>query len=141
MNDRPRRIRFGKFEIDLQHESGCTSNVLLEWAPGDVYVGSASGDNSERGHLRSGAEAAAHALELASGGSVELDVLAVKSIEGFDTVLVIVALRSAAAKINERLSGSCLIKDGVPRTAALAVLDATNRLYDHAIGRTQAVLH
>ena len=141
MNNRPRRIKLEKFELDQQTDSRCTSNVVLEWNPGEAYVGTASAENSLRGHLRCGAEAAAQALELASGGTVDLDILAIKAIEGFDTVLVIVALRSGPAKINERISGSCLIKGAVPRSAAMAVLDATNRLYGHAIQNTGHQLH
>jgi len=133
MNSRPRRVKLEKFELDQQPDSRCTSNVVLEWDPGEAYVGTASAEDSLQGRLRCGAEAAAQALELASGGAVDLDILAIKAIEGFDTVLVIVALRSGPAKINERLSGSCLIKDMAPRSAAMAVLDATNRLYSHAI--------
>ena len=137
MNNRPKRIKLEKFQLDQEPDSRCTSNVVLEWDVGDAYIGTASADDSLRGHLRCGAEAAAHALELASDGAVDLDVLAIKAIEGFDTVLVVVALRSDAAKINERLSGSCLLKGTPPRSAAMAVLDATNRLYGHALQTVQ----
>lgn len=140
MTDRPRRIRLQNFALDQESESRCTSKIKLEWAPGDAYFGTAAGEDSLRGHLRSGAEAAAQALEMASGGSVDLDVLAVKAIEGFDTVLVIVALKSKAAKISERLSGSCLMKGEAPKSAAMAVLDATNRLYGHALESTRTKL-
>ena len=87
--------------------------------------------------LRCGAEATAQALQLASGGSVDLDVLAIKAIEGFDTVLAIVAMRSEAAEIDERLSGSCLIDGHAHRSAAMAVLDATNRLYGYALQKIE----
>jgi hypothetical protein len=74
---------------------------------------------------------------MASGGIVDLDVLAIKAIEGFDTVLVIVALNSKAADISERVSGSCLMRGEPPKSAAMAVLDATNRLYGHALETTR----
>ncbi len=140
MTDRPRRIKFENFEIDQDPGSRCTSRVVLEWDPGDAYMGTAAGEDSLRGHLRSGAEATAHALQLASGGTVELDVLAIKAIEGFDTVLVIVAMKSEAAEISERLSGSCLMNGEPPKSAAMAVLDATNRLYGHALHNSQTKL-
>lgn len=133
MTDRPKRIKLENFEIDSDPQSRCTSRVMLGWESGDGFLATAAGEDSLRGHLRSGAEATAHALEMASGGTVDLDVLAVKAIEGFDTVLVIVAMKSAAADINERLSGSCLMNGEPPKSAALAVLDATNRLYGHAL--------
>jgi hypothetical protein len=140
MTDRPRRIRLQNFAIDQESESRCTSKVRLEWSPGDVYFGTAASDDSPHGHLRCGAEAAAQALEMASGGTVDLDVLAIKEIEGFDTVLVIVALKSKAAKISARLAGSCLMKGEPPKSAAMAVLDATNRLYGHALESTRTKL-
>jgi hypothetical protein len=133
MAHRPKRIKLENFEIDLEPGLGCTGKVVLKWEPGDAYTGTADGDDSPRGHLRCSAEATAEALQLASGGAVDLDVLAIKAIEGFDTVLVIVAMRSDEAEISERLSGSCLIKGQPPRSAAMAVLDATNRLYGHAL--------
>lgn len=138
MSDRPRRIKLENFEIDSLHSSRCTGRVVLEWDPGDAYMGSASGEDSVRGHLRCGAEATAQALQLASGGSVDLDVLAIKAIKGFDTVLAIVAMRSEAAEIDERLSGSCLINGHAHRSAAMAVLDATNRLYGYALQKIEA---
>jgi hypothetical protein len=133
MNDRPKRIKLENFEIEREQDSRCTSWVVLEWEPGDGFLGASAGDDSLRGHIRSGAEAAAQALEIASEGLVDLDVLAVKAIEGFDTVLVIVAIKSGPAEINERVSGSCLMRGEPPKSAAMAVLDATNRLYGHAL--------
>ncbi len=56
---------------------------------------------------------------------VALQVLAVKAIEGFDTVLVVVSFE--ALGVVERLVGSCLIKEQPSRAAAHAVLHATNR--------------
>jgi len=132
-NVRPRRIKLDKFDLEYTAADECTGKVVLEWSPDDAHVGTATADQSLRGHLRCGAEAAAEALELASGGRVDLEVLAVTAMEGFDTVLVIVALKSDAAEINERLSGSCMIKGHPPKSAAMAVLDATNRLYGHAL--------
>ncbi len=136
MTDRPRRIKLDNFDLEQTSDACCTGRVVLEWTPQDTHIGTASADHTTRGHLRCGAEAAAQALELASGGRVDLEVLAVKAIEGFDTVLAIVAMKSDAARINERLSGSCLIKGHAPRSAAMAVLDATNRLYGHVLEST-----
>jgi hypothetical protein len=140
MNDRPRRIKLENCELDQEPGSGCTSSVELQWDPDNTFVGTAAAEDSPRGQLRCSAEATAQALKLASDGAVDLDILAIKAIEGFDTVLVIVAMRSEAAKISARLSGSCLIKGQLPQSAAMAVLDATNRLYGHAIQTSQTKL-
>lgn len=141
MSDRPKRIKLENFELDTVPGTQSSTKVVLQWAPDDAYVGTANGEDSPRGQLRCGAEATAEALQMASEGFVELDVLAIKAIEGFDTVLAIVAMRSDAAEIDARLSGSCLIKDQASRSAAMAVLDATNRLYGHALNIARSNLH
>jgi len=65
---------------------------------------------------------------LAAHERVALEVLAVKAIEGFDTIIVVVSLSSKVAERTERLVGSCLIKGEPTRGAVLATLSATNRL-------------
>ncbi len=134
MTERPRRIKLEKLEVDNALEHHCTSRVVLSWNPEDPIVGTATAEDSIRGQLRSSAEATARALEVASDGKVGLDILAIKEIEGFDTVLVIVSLSCDVMRTTERLSGSCLIRGkAAPRSAAMAVLDATNRLYGSAV--------
>ena len=132
VDDSGRRIKLERFELERNQDEQCTGRAILAWQPGDVFVGTAMSEDSLRGHLRCGAEATARALELASEGRVALEVLAVRAIEGFDTVLVIVSLSSQYEK-GERLAGSCLMKGQPPRSAAMAVLNATNRLYGRAV--------
>ena len=132
MSERYRRVRLEKLEIEELSDTECTSRVVLSWSPDDTYEGTASADNSPRGQLRCAAEATARALEAASDGKVWLEVLAVKAIEGFDTVLAIVSI-SSEIDIGERLTGSCLIQGEAPRSAVLAVLSAINRLYGRAV--------
>ena len=78
------------------------------------------------------------ALQEASGGKVSLEVLAVKAVEGFDTVIVVVSLASRADGVAERLVGSCLIQGQSTRGAVLAVLSATNRLFGKVVQGTAA---
>ena len=146
MNERPKRIKLENFEINNTLDDRCTSRVVLSWNPDDPVVGTATAEDSDRGRLRSSAEATARALEVASDGKVGLDILAIKEIEGFDTVLVIVSLSCDVMRTTERLSGSCLIRGQVTgRSAAMAVLDATNRLYGSAVrgllNQQASVLH
>lgn len=122
------RIRFEDFELQHLPDNRCSARVVLAWEPGDEFVGTAEGEDSTQGQLRTGAEATARALEIAADGHIGLKVLGVKAVETFDTVLVIVSLSSRVDQRTERLVGSCLIKELAARGAALAVLSATNRL-------------
>lgn len=122
------RVRFEDFVLQQLPENRCSVRVVLSWHPGDEFVGTAEGEDSPQGQLRSGAEATARALEAAAHGRIGLTVLGVKAIETLSTVLVIVSLSSHVDHQAERLVGSCLIKERAARGAALAVLSATNRL-------------
>lgn len=118
------------FEDLVVHEVGgrCSAQVMLSLSKGVEVVGRAEGDASQRGRLRCAAEATAQAIEGAAEGELKLTVLAVTLVETVDAVLVLVALASRAKQDGERLVGSCLVKGGEDRSAALAVLSATNRL-------------
>ena len=132
LNRSERRIRFEDFEFQQLPENRCSARVVLAWHPGDEYVGTAEGEDSPQGRLRSAAEAAAHALEAAANGQVGLTVLTVKAKaidETFETVLVIVSLSDRVDHRSEHLVGSCLIKESAARGAVLAVLSATNRFW------------
>ena len=128
MSDIHDRIIFESFELEQLPNERCAGRVALAWVPGDDFVGTAEGTGTRPGQLRCAAEATARALELAVYNRVALEVLAVKAIETFDTVIVIVSLASRIDDRAQRLVGSCLIKEQPTRGAALAVLHATNRL-------------
>lgn len=127
------RVRLTDFTCEGSEETGCQARVVVEWTEGQPFVGEVTGDGSTSGILRCAAEATARALEQASNGTVSLEVLAVKAVDGFDTVVVVVSLASQVGDVAERLVGSCLIKGQAPRGAVLAVLSATNRLFGHLI--------
>ena len=83
--------------------------------------------SSQAGELRCCAEAAVNALEHAVQPQLTFELLGVKAVRAFDATVVIVSL-SARAEATTRLVGSCLTETDPPRGAALAVLNATNRL-------------
>ncbi len=128
-----RRVRLTDFRVDVANERACEAKVVVQWPDGPFFTGNAQGDGTPRGQLRCAAEATALALVQASKGKVALEVLAVKAVEGFDTVIVVVSLASQMGDLSERLVGSCLIKGQAPRGAVLAVLSATNRLFGHVV--------
>lgn len=123
-----RRIRLTDVRVDQEGDE-YVARVELAWSPAETFVGTGRGEARPHGRLRAAAEATAAALVAASGGRVQLDVLAVKSVEGFDTVIVVVSLASRVDDLTERLVGSCLIKGDAARGAVLATLTATNRLF------------
>lgn len=123
-----KRIRFEDFVLQQLPDNRCSVRVVLAWHPGEKYVGTAEGEDSPQGRLRSAAQATAHALEAAANGQIGLTVLTVKALKTFETVLVIVSLSGHVDHRSERLVGACLIKESAARGAALAVLSATNRL-------------
>ena len=128
------RIKFRDFELTLLPDGTCSSVVELAWGDKDTYIGRAKGVNSSTGILRCSAEAAANALEQASPEELRLELLGVKSVKAFDSVLVVVSLSSAVAGADrQRLVGSTISQGQPARGAALAVLSATNRLLGNII--------
>lgn len=127
------RIRFEDFTLDQQPGSRCAVQVVLGWKPGDGFSGKSDGVDSPTGQLRCAANATARALEQAFGEEVQLSVLGVKAIKAFDAVLVVVSLTSHSRGQDQRLVGSCMVEDDLARGAALAVLNATNRLLGNLI--------
>ena len=127
------RIQFEDFTLDQQPGSRCAVKVVLGWKPGDDFTGESDGVDSPTGQLRCAANATARALERAFGEDVQLSVLGVKAIKAFDAVLVVVSLTSHARGQDRRLVGSCMVEDEIARGAALAVLNATNRLLGNVI--------
>ena len=83
---------------------------------------------SQAGELRCSASAAVRALERVSQPKVGFEVLGVKAVRAFDATVVIVSLSAKTDASASRLVGSYLTENDPPRGAALAVLNATNRL-------------
>ncbi len=125
------RVRLEEFEVARLPAGRCAGRVAVAWQPGSDFVGTAEGAGTPQGELRCAAEATARALELATRNKVTLQVLAVKAIEGFDTVLVVVSFEVLG--VVERLVGSCLIKEQSSHAACLAVLHAANRRLGSAV--------
>jgi hypothetical protein len=100
--------------------------VELEYE-GKKYVGRTEGQSSPIGDLRLGAEAAIEAVEAFAQGALGLELMGVKLVRAFDANVVIVSATQRSAR-GTRLVG-CYLADRDPvRGAALAVLNATNRV-------------
>ena len=121
-------MRFQVFGFDRLPNGRCRAHVLLSWTDGREFVGESEGMTSQAGELRCSAEAAVRALEQAVHPGVELELLGVKAVRAFDATVVIVSLSVREAGNAWRMVGSYLTETDPPRGAALAVLNATNRV-------------
>lgn len=121
------RLRFQEFGFQRLANGRCRAKVVLTWSDGRRFEGSSDGVASQAGELRCCAAAAVQALEQAVQPRLTFELLGVKAVRAFDATVVIVSL-SARTTDPTRLVGSCLTENDPPRGAALAVLNATNRL-------------
>ncbi len=122
------RLRFVGFAFDRLPSGQCRAEVALELGPGQRWVGTADGLASDAGELRCAAEATLRAIELSAPGQVAFELLGVKAIRAFDTIVLIVSIVSKADGSPHRLVGSFLADQDPARGAAVAVLNATNRI-------------
>ncbi|MGH7539265.1 MAG: hypothetical protein ACREMF_11575 [Gemmatimonadales bacterium] len=122
------RLRFQAFGFDRLAGGHCHARVQLSWIDGREFVGESEGVTSPAGELRCSAEAAIRALEQAVLAGVVLELLGVKAVRAFDATVVIVSLSVRLEETAWQMVGSYLTETDPPRAAALAVLNATNRV-------------
>jgi hypothetical protein len=125
---RRERLRFVGFGFERLPSGRCQAEVTLELGPGERWAGKADGVSSDAGELRCAAEATLRAIERSVNGVVSFDLLGVKAVRAFDTVVLIVSVVSRGDGETHRLVGSFLADHDTARGAAVAVLNATNRL-------------
>jgi hypothetical protein len=122
------RLRFTGFSIERSPAGRVTCQVVLEWAPGETVTGRAEGQASPAGDSRLGAEAAIRALETFTQRAITFELVGVKVVRAFDANVVICSIIQRGDDGPDRLLG-CYLADGdMVRGAALAVLNATNRI-------------
>ncbi|MEX2179408.1 MAG: hypothetical protein WD801_11905 [Gemmatimonadaceae bacterium] len=125
-NFRRERLSFGSFTFTRSPAGRCAVQVELEY-DGKRYVGRQEGQSSPIGDLRLGAEAALQAVEAFAQGGLGLELMGVKLVRAFDSNVIIVSCTQRSAG-GTRLVGCYLADRDSVRGAALAVLNATNRV-------------
>lgn len=125
-NVRRERLSFGTFTFTRSPAGRCVVQVELEY-DGKKYIGKREGQSSPVGDLRLGAEAAMAAVEAFADSSLGLELMGVKLIRAFDANVIIVSCSQRSAR-TVRLVGCYLADRDAVRGAALAVLNATNRV-------------
>ena len=122
------RLRFHDFGFQRLSNGRCRAKVQLSWTDGRLFQGESEGMTSQAGELRCSALAAVHALERVSEPAIQFELLGVKAVRAFDATVIIVSLSARDTEGARRLVGSFLTDSDPPRGAALAVLNATNRI-------------
>ena len=124
----PDRLRFHDFVLDRLPNGRCRARVTLELKEAEEYSAEVEGLASQAGELRCAAQACVQALTKAVKGQIKLELLGVKAVRAFDANVVIVSLSIPTEREGPRLVGCFLTDEDTPRGAALAVLNATNRV-------------
>jgi hypothetical protein len=121
------RLRFTDFSLERLASGQCRARVALAWPNAEAFVGESTGLSSQAGEMRCAAQACLHAIARAMPES-GFELVGVKSVRAFDATVVIASLATQGRVDGPRVVGSSLVQDDTPRGAALAVLNATNRL-------------
>lgn len=127
MSARRERLRFADFTFTRTPSGQCSAEVVLEWE-GNSYVGRSIGQSSPLGDFRVAAEAALHALKDFAKDAMHFELLGIKHVRAFDSNLLIVSVSLREETQVTRLVGCYLAETDTRRGAAMAVLNATNRV-------------
>jgi hypothetical protein len=125
-----RAVLFVSVEVQEVSPKRCLARVELRCDSGKTYVGSAQGACAPSAVQRIVAEATVEAvLETVGGGKGSLSLTSVQIVEALGWSIVLVAIAHGDENRSLPLVGTCLVAGDATRAAALAVLNATNRLF------------
>ena len=135
MTDQRQRLRFEGISLESTPNGRCKVTVSLEWCD-RVIEGFAEGLETHQGRIQAAANATLRAAMSAAGKRLHFEIAGVKSVRAFDGWVVIMRVNGEAESRTHRLLGSasCEGEAELPRTAAFALLDATNRLLEKHVG-------
>jgi hypothetical protein len=119
-----RRVRFVAARLLAPRTGRSVAQVELEWG-GQTYADEVEGETGAAVELRLAAQATLRALEAILNGRMQFGLVGIKSFRAFDTDVVVVLLRTENV---HALIGASLATGDPHRSAALAVLNATNRV-------------
>ena len=125
------RLRFAEFTLDRLPNGRCRAWVGLTWKDSEQFTGESEGLGSQAGELRCAAQACVSALAQAvqgGGAGISFELLGVKAVRAFDATVIIVSLAAHGEGSGHRVVGFYLTETDTARGAALAVLNATNRI-------------
>lgn len=120
-----RRVRFRYARVAKPHAGRAVATVAVEWG-GTLFEGDADGESGEAIELRLAALATLRSLGAVIGGAVGFRLVGIRTLRAFDTDMVAVLLHADGG--GGPLIGACLARESVHESAAIAVLNATNRV-------------
>jgi len=121
------RVRFVTSSAEMLGPMRAAASVTLEWG-GRLFHERVEGESGLAASLRLPALATVHALEAAAGIELHLRLIGIRTIRVFDADLVVALLRSGPAPGVPLIGASLVSQEELHRSAALAVLHATNRV-------------
>jgi hypothetical protein len=121
------RVRLIAVQVARTPSGKCRVEVTLEAPSGERVSDIREGLSSEAADVRLGAEATVGALNTAMSGVMRFDVAGAKTVRAFDQIVVLV-LVGVSDGGPARLLGAASNEGEVCRAAAVAVLNATNRV-------------
>ncbi|HEX6041773.1 hypothetical protein [Longimicrobium sp.] len=128
-----RRVRFVSARMAMPRFGRARAEVELEWG-GQTFADAVEGETGNAMELRHAAQATLGALAGILNGRMQFSLVGIKSVRAFDTDLVVVLLRTD--NVNP-LIGASLATSDTYRSAALAVLNATNRVLGNYLSNVE----
>lgn len=125
------RLRFAAYEKSCSPDGRCRIRVGLEWTRERHFEAEIEGIQTREGETRTAAAAALEAAQQATDGRLGLELMGAKAVRVFDSWVVIVSARGSSTDSDYHLIGSYACPDDrTGRGAAVAALDATNRILE-----------
>lgn len=131
---RAKRARFESIAVSQPQAGVIRAIATLEWQRQKV-TGESEGEPSLAGELRACAIATMRAVEKVAEDKVSFTLIGAKEVHVFDHDLVAVLIQSPELP-DHRMIGTSIISEDRRRSAALAVLSATNRAIGNFIEAT-----
>lgn len=128
-----RRVRFLRARMEHPAARRAVASVSVEWN-GHVFERDAEGESGEALDLRLAALATLRTVEAVIEGALSFRLVGIKSMRAFDTDLVVVLLHTEHGQAP--LIGASLARESPHQSAAIAVLNATNRVLGNYLATT-----
>lgn len=129
-----RRVRFVSARLKSPRPGRAVAEVELEWG-GQTYSGETEGESGAAVELRLAAMATVRTLEGILGERMRFELVGIKQMRAFDSDVAVALLRSDQAP-GRSLVGAAIATENLYRSAALAVLNATNRVLGNYLSQS-----
>lgn len=135
------RLRF--VACRLERAAAATTRVTVELdgpISGQRINMRAEGSTCVGGDMRLAAQAMLNALTEVTKGVLKFDLIGVKPIRAFDTNVVVAAVMVHGEGMSRRLVGTAIVDEDAVTGAALAALNATNRVVSPLLAQNATTL-